>query len=246
MFHDRSTGQLCQIDTDVPAAPHNQRFNALMSKQRTFYRSERLGALTDGLFAIVLTLLVLELKIPEDPAPGTEVVQVLLSDWEAFAGWLISFVILARLWMFQHHAAASARFVSSRSIAINFAFLATVSLIPFSAHLVSTFELSRPMVLQIFSLLIGLVSIFLGWFMRSVQNDQQALGRSEPGGQEWTKDTIHHLVLVPIVAAVAIIAAQLDPRLALAVWTIETIIVLVIFLTARSDGDLHIYAPDDN
>ncbi|MCP4740931.1 MAG: hypothetical protein GY871_01700 [Actinomycetales bacterium] len=34
----------------------------------------------------MLTLLVLELKIPEDPAPGTEVVQVLLSDWEAFAG----------------------------------------------------------------------------------------------------------------------------------------------------------------
>ncbi len=101
-----------------------------MSKQRTFYRSERLGALTDGLFAIVLTLLVLELKIPEDPAPGTDVIQVLINDWEAFAGWLISFVILARLWMFQHHAAASARFVSSRSIAINFAFLATVSLIP--------------------------------------------------------------------------------------------------------------------
>jgi len=101
-------------------------------------------------------------------------------------------------------------------------------------------------VLQIFSLLIGLVSIFLGWFMRSVRKDQQALGRSEPGGQEWTKDTIHHLVLVPIVAVVAIIAAQLDPRLALAVWTIETIVVLVIFLTARSDGDLHIYAPDDN
>ncbi|MCP4740930.1 MAG: hypothetical protein GY871_01695 [Actinomycetales bacterium] len=145
--------------------------------------------------------------------------------------------------MFQHHAAASARFVSSRSIAINFAFLATVSLIPFSAHLVSTFELSRPMVLQIFSLLIGLVSIFLGWFMRSVRNDQQALGRSEPGAQEWTKDTIHHLVLAPIVA---VIAAQLDPRLTLAVWTTETNIVLVIFLTARSDGDLHIYAPDDN
>ncbi len=145
--------------------------------------------------------------------------------------------------MFQHHAAASARFVSSRSIAINFAFLATVPLIPFSAHLVGAFELSRPMVLQIFSLLIGLVSIFLGWFMRSVRNDQQALGRSEPGAQEWTKDTIHHLVLAPIVA---VIAAQLDPRLTLAVWTIETIIVLVIFLTARSDGDLHIYAPDDN
>ena len=154
-----------------------------MSKQRTFYRSERLGALTDGLFAIVLTLLVLELKIPEDPAPGTDVVQVLINDWEAFAGWLISFVILARLWMFQHHAAASARFVSSRSIAINFVFLATVSLIPFSAHLVSTFELAQPMVLQIFSLLIGLVSIFLGWFMSSVRNDQRALGRSEPDAQ---------------------------------------------------------------
>ena len=109
----------------------------------------------------------------------------------------------------------------------------------------STFELARPMVLQIFSLLIGLVSIFLGWFMSSVQRDQRALGRSEPDAQGWTQGTIHHLVWVPIVAVVAAITAQLDPRLALAVWTIETVIVLVIFLTARSDGDLHIYAPDD-
>ena len=108
------------------------------------------------------------------------------------------------------------------------------------------FELTRPVVLQIFSLLIGLVSIFLGWFMRSVQHDQRALGRGESDTQGWTHDTIHHLVLVPIVAAVAAITAQLDPRLALAVWTIETVIVLVIFLTARSDGDLHIYAPDDH
>lgn len=216
-----------------------------MTQQRTFYRSERVGALTDGVFAITLTLLVLELKLPDDPNSDLTVLEILIRDWETFAGWFISFIILARLWMFQHHAAASARYVSSRSIAINFGFLAAVSLIPFTAHLVSLFELTQPIVLQLFSGLVAIVSVMLGWFMRSVQRDRVDLGRATPEELTWTRDAIHHMLWVPVIAAVAIVASLLDPRLGLTIWAAESLAMLVIFLRSRSDGDLHVYAPED-
>jgi uncharacterized membrane protein len=216
-----------------------------VGRRQTFYRSERLGGLTDGVFAIALTLLVLELKIPDNPNADSSVLDVLVRDWETFAGWFISFVILARLWMFQHHAAASARFVSSRSIAINFGFLAAVSLIPFTAHLVGLYELSQPLVLQLFSGLIAVVSVMLGWFMRSVQRDQVDLGRVSAESMAVTRDTIHHLLWAPLIAVVAIVASIIDPRIGLTIWAVESMAMLVVFLRTRSDGDLHIYAPED-
>jgi uncharacterized membrane protein len=69
-----------------------------------FYRNERLLALSDGVFAIVLTLLVLELRIPALPENSTA-----LDMWNALAGikskmisFLISFLFIASLW-FSHN-----------------------------------------------------------------------------------------------------------------------------------------------
>ena len=50
---------------------------------------ERMNALTDGVFAIVLTLLVLELKLPEK---DESVLTLIGNDWHVFLAWLISFI----------------------------------------------------------------------------------------------------------------------------------------------------------
>ena len=60
-----------------------------------------------------------------------------------------------------------------------------------------------------------------------------------------TRDTIHHLLWVPLIAVVAIVASIIDPRIGLTIWAVESIAMLVVFLRTRSDGDLHIYAPED-
>jgi uncharacterized membrane protein len=108
------------------------------------YAPERLGALTDGVFAIALTLLVLEIKFPDPPPADLTLGEILTTDWHPFVGWIISFVVLARLWLIQHDTAAALSRASSHTLLINMVFLGTISLIPFSANFISVYDLRRP------------------------------------------------------------------------------------------------------
>jgi uncharacterized membrane protein len=192
---------------------------------RRFYPPERLGALTDGVFAIALTLLVLELKLP-DPIPvGVSLTQILIEDWHPFFGWLISFVVLARLWMIQHDTASSIQRCSSRTVLINFIFLATIALVPFTAHLVGVYELDEPPALQLFALLIAVNSIVLGWFVWSAEKDNGGTGRR-------SRQVIHHLAVVPIIAVVTMVLASVSPGWTLLIWGIESIAVIIVLVTS--------------
>lgn len=205
-----------------------------MTRTRRFYPPERLGALTDGVFAIALTLLVLELRFPDPPPADLTLAEILRTDWHPFLGWLISFIVLARLWLIQHDTAAALTRASSHTLVINMVFLGTVSLIPFSANLVSVYNLDDDLSLQIFALLIGLNSLVLGWFVHSAEHDQAlAEGRSP----KWSRRALHHLIGVPIVALIAVVVTALDPTLALLVWGVESVIVVIILLTSGRVGD---------
>jgi uncharacterized membrane protein len=195
---------------------------------RRFHPPERLGALTDGVFAIALTLLVLELKLPEETPAGLTLREILVADWHPFLGWLISFIVLARLWMIQHDTAASISRCSSRSVLINFVFLATISLVPFTAHLVGVYELSEPLALQLFSILIGLNAFTLGLFVWSAEKDNG-------GTTAWSKSVVHHLVAVPVIAAVTVVLASFSPGLTLIIWGVESIAVIVLVVTSKTE-----------
>lgn len=196
---------------------------------KRFYPPERLGALTDGVFAIALTLLVLDLKLPDPPPGELTLAEILTTDWHPFLGWIISFVVLARLWLIQHDTAASLTKASSHTVAINMLFLGTISLIPFTANLVSVYDLEEPLSLQLFAILIGINSLVLGWFVHSAERDQAFIEGRSP---RWSKRALHHLVGVPIVAAIALLATFIAPTLALVVWAVESIAVVLILLTS--------------
>ncbi|HEV8025469.1 MAG TPA: TMEM175 family protein [Candidatus Nanopelagicales bacterium] len=200
-----------------------------MTRARRYYPTERLGALTDGVFAIALTLLVLEIQLPDPPPADLTLAEILRTDWHPFLGWLISFVVLARLWLIQHETAATLTRASSRTLIINMVFLGTISLIPFSANLVSVYELDEPLSKQIFALLIGLSSLVLGWFVRSAEHDQATAEGRDP---KWSRRALHHLIGVPIIAAVAAGVTFIDPALSLIVWGIESVVVVVVLLTS--------------
>lgn len=206
-----------------------------MPTRRRFYPPERLGALTDGVFAIALTLLVLELKFPDPPPADLTLGEILRTDWHPFVGWVISFIVLARLWLIQHDTAASLTRASSHTLLVNMIFLGTISLIPFSANLISVYNLDDALSLQIFAVLIGVNSLVLGWFVHSAEHDQASLEGRTP---QWSRRTLHHLIGVPIIAVIAVIATLVDPTVALLVWGVESIVVVVLLLTSgRAPAD---------
>ena len=90
--------------------------------------SERLVALTDGVVAVILTIMVLELKPPH----GTDLAS-LAELWPTFLSFVLSFVYVAIYWNNHHHFFRLVPHVSAAVMWANFNLLFWLSLIPFTA-----------------------------------------------------------------------------------------------------------------
>ena len=107
-------------------------------KQSTFSLG-RINSLSDGVFAIAMTLLVLDLKLPPlDPSAGRSVVTAdVVEQFPRFISWILSFAILCRLWIIHHGLSRTGNTRSSSFMTWNLVFLGAVALIPFPASLLS-------------------------------------------------------------------------------------------------------------
>jgi uncharacterized membrane protein len=89
----------------------------------------RMEAFSDGVIAILITIMVLELKVPagEDPAALLPLVPVLLS-------YVLSFVYLGIYWNNHHHLLQAIKHVDGRVLWANLHLLFWLSLFPFGTH----------------------------------------------------------------------------------------------------------------
>jgi uncharacterized membrane protein len=97
----------------------------------------RIEAFSDGVFAIIVTLLVLDLKIPtlHDPKNVAELCQQLSALAPKFFSWLISFIIVCKFWLNHHHILSLARYATYGMVWINSIFLMFQSFVPFPTAL---------------------------------------------------------------------------------------------------------------
>jgi uncharacterized membrane protein len=103
----------------------------------------RLEALSDGIFAIVFTILVIEIKVPEQltDKTGPGLIHALQEITPLFLSYFVSFVVLTMFW--NAHGFLFNMFVkvTNRQISyLNLVFLCFISLLPFSAHLIGRYS----------------------------------------------------------------------------------------------------------
>ena len=97
---------------------------------------QRLEALTDGVLAIVLTLLVFNISLPKD-RPISDLQQTLLEMWPSFVAYAISFAVVGVYWAAHHNMFRFLKRSSHELAWINLFFLGCVSLVPFSASVLA-------------------------------------------------------------------------------------------------------------
>jgi uncharacterized membrane protein len=112
------------------------RSETMAEAEGTFSRG-RLEAFSDGVIAVIITIMVLELKPPESAEPG-ELVKV----WPGFAIYAISFVYVAIYWINHHGLLAMASRVDAGVIWTNNLLLLSLSLIPFATAYVAQTSLA--------------------------------------------------------------------------------------------------------
>lgn len=100
--------------------------------------THRLAALQDGVYAIAMTLLVLELRLPQlahDPG-NAQLWAALVEIWPKFLTWLLSFWVLAVFWIGDARALALCAVVDRGLLRLALLRLALVSLLPFTSALI--------------------------------------------------------------------------------------------------------------
>jgi len=131
-------------------------------------RTSRLEAFSDGVLAIIITIMVLELKIPAEPT-----LQALGSSATGFLTYLLSFVYIGIYWNNHHHMFQVVEHVNGTVLWGNLQLLFWLSLLPVSTAWMDQTKFSRtPVVVYGVNLLLAALAYFVL---------QQAIFRSEGG-----------------------------------------------------------------
>jgi uncharacterized membrane protein len=99
--------------------------------------AERLSTFSDGVFAVLITVLVLELRPPELPT-----FKALLSLWPTWLSYAVSYLFIAIVWANHHHLMHYAIEATPRLMWFNFAHLFSGSLLPLSTAWMAVSELA--------------------------------------------------------------------------------------------------------
>jgi uncharacterized membrane protein len=130
----------------------------------------RIEAFSDGVFAIAVTLLVLELKVPQlaEDAGGGELWSALLSRWPSYAAYLVSFLTLLIVWVNHHRLFMIIQRSDSRFLFINGLLLLVVTTIPFPTALLAEFfeKPSAPVACALYTGMFVLLALAFNAFWR--------------------------------------------------------------------------------
>ena len=106
------------------------------------YRSDRMLALSDGVFAFAITLLVLDLVVPT-LGDGGDIIEALLSGWPGYLVYLISFATIGAIWLAHTAITDHLDHTNSTFIRLNLLVLLFVSFLPYPTRFLSTFIYSE-------------------------------------------------------------------------------------------------------
>lgn len=192
--------------------------------------TKRIEALSDGVFSIVMTLLVLGLAVPvmKDPLASRELLMKLLEMLPKFIAYIVSFTVLGIFWILHKRQLNFIVKSNGMFLWINIFFLMVVSLIPFSTALLGDYPGNRIAVFMYgINFLVGFQFLFLKWIY--------ATGRLRLADPRLPKTIIKKyktgLVAVSLGVIIALIICMIDTRLSLILYVIMAVALVVYIMT---------------
>ncbi len=120
--------------------------------------STRLEAFSDGVFAIAITLLVLELDVP---AAAEDLGRELGSQWPSYLGYLVSFAFIGGVWMSHTTLTRFLKAADQVLLGLNLVLLLLVSLLPFTTSLMATHLGDERLAVVVFGINLTLASLMV-------------------------------------------------------------------------------------
>lgn len=107
-------------------------------KRRRLFRPERMLAFSDGVFAVAITLLVLDLRLPPLPSDSSAVVlQALVAMWPKLLIFCFTFLVVGWCWLTHHQRFNHIHQIDDGVLWLNLAYLMVLCLVPFATNVFS-------------------------------------------------------------------------------------------------------------
>jgi len=135
----------------VPGArgPGTQRQPIQGTRSQTgsaMFSKARLDTLSDGIFAVAITLLILDVRLPDDfhPHDNAELLQGLAGLWPKFLPYLLSFGVLGLRWLANIEVRTRAEYVNREYVNWWLLYLLLITCVPFSTIVIGRFAHLAP------------------------------------------------------------------------------------------------------
>jgi uncharacterized membrane protein len=182
---------------------------------------DRLLALTDGVVAIALTLLVLQLQVPvthtleENPDSARTLWHALNVDGDELTSYLVSFLVIAQFWLVHHRILRSMRGHSEGLAWRNFGFLLTLTLMPFTSDLIGRYG-SNPVAITLFGLNLVAISVSTQWIFLYAAGNGLLIDEARSAHDERAARV--RVALTLLIVGISLAFAWTDPPVAKYVW----------------------------
>ena len=100
--------------------------------------TSRLEAFSDGVIAVAITLLVLNIELP-DLEPGQSLFSGLIGQWPVYAAYVVSFVTIGIIWINHHVMIARLRQADRTILFLNLLLLMSIAVLPFATRLMAAY-----------------------------------------------------------------------------------------------------------
>jgi uncharacterized membrane protein len=179
------------------------------------YQIARVLALSDGVFAIALTLLAFSLRVAPE-ARANRLGDIVRNQWPVFFAYALSVVVIGGFWIGHHRAFARISRVDTGLLWINFVFLGLLALVPYPTDLLGRFPSETPSV-ALYAGVVAAVAL-TGWCLYEYAR-RNGLFHTAPGAATGRLVGARALS-VCVVFAVSVAVAFWSPLLAQLLWLV--------------------------
>jgi uncharacterized membrane protein len=177
---------------------------------------DRIVNLSDGVFAIAITLLILDIRVPNIPENmvSSQLLGALLSLWPKYLGYILSFVGISAFWIIHHSIFRPIRSYDRILLYLNFLFLMVVAFVPFPTSLLGEYgDHQLPVAIYAATLAVGrLLLTAIHWY--STRNDR-LLG--EPQDPATVRFFLIRGLTIPVIFLLSIVISFFS--VSVAIWT---------------------------
>jgi uncharacterized membrane protein len=191
--------------------------------------TQRIEAFSDGVFAIAITLLILDLRIPaKELSDATSLLNAILGLWPSYFAYVLSFAMIGIYWANHHYLFKLFARTDHGLNLLNLLLLMFIAFLPFPTQLLGTHwpdEASRPVVVTFYA--IGLLLPAAAWlavWLYACNNRRLVRHELDPGFLR--KLTLQFIGSVAVYA-LAVAVAVIDHRWGMAMCTGLTLLYLL-------------------